>query len=313
MSSDPSSTETRTLLSSIRAGAPRFAAEMLFLVAVYFVYMIVRKFVISDIEIVSFDNAMRVVAFEFGRGFFWEPQWQAWAIDHAKGLIILFNWIYIITYAPIIVITAIAVYVKDRPKYFYYRNVILVSFFFALILFAAFPLAPPRFMPEHGFVDTIHEFGGLTSWYGGRDMAAAIYYNVFAAMPSLHFSWTVIFGVLFFRMKHKWLRPFGILYPTMTFFAIIFTGNHYILDAVGGGAVALASYLLYEGFLRLKLPSPLPWARNTVKLHSGRAAAYLQNSLIHWKLYVSLALANIKSHLKFERPIPRNRKTGFPV
>ena len=87
----------------------------------------------------------------------------------------------------------------------------------------------------------------------------AWFYNAYAAMPSLHFAWTIVFGLMFFRSRgSSALKVAGVAYPTATFFAITFTGNHYILDAVGGGVVALSSFLIYWGMLR--------WQRK----HSGR-------------------------------------------
>ena len=61
-------------------------------------------------------------------------------------------------------------------------------------------------------------------------------------MPSLHFSWTVILGVLFWRSFPSPYRMIGLLYPLLTFLAITLTGNHFILDAVAGGALAILSF-----------------------------------------------------------------------
>ena len=232
----------------------------------YFTYMFVRRFLIPDVETIAYENSLKVISFEWAAGFFWEQAWQAWAIEHSRALVVALNWLYVFTFVPILATTTLLVYVKDPGKYFYYRNVWLLSFLFALVLFALFPLAPPRFLPEYGFVDAIQDYG--PAWYGGRDMVKAIYFNVYAAMPSLHFGWTVLFGILYFRTGRPWLRVIGVLYPVMTLFAITLTGNHFVMDAAGGIAVVLAPYLLYEGILKLRrsrlpglvkerLPAPL--------------------------------------------------------
>ena len=101
-----------------------------------------------------------------------------------------------------------------------------------------FPLAPPRMLP--GIDDTIDTFG--PAFYASRELAT--YYNAFAAMPSLHFAWTLIFGFMFFQFRWIPLKILGLLYPTMTLFAITITGNHYILDAVAGGVVMVSSLTL---------------------------------------------------------------------
>ena len=87
-------------------------------------------------------------------------------------------------------------------------------------------------------LDTIQEFG--PRFYGSEDMASL--YNISAAMPSLHFSWTVILGVLFWNNLRGWRRALALLYPVLTFFAIVLTGNHFILDAVAGGALAALAF-----------------------------------------------------------------------
>ena len=301
----------RAKLPSFNLGWRKHVREIVVVAGAYFVYMLVRRFLIPNLESVAFENAVKVTSFESAWGFFLEPKWQSWLIENSKVMVIFLNWAYIITFAPIICVTAIFVYMKDWPKYFYYRNVILMSFVFALLLFAVFPLAPPRFLPEYGFLDTLRSIGGPTSWYGGTDMAAAIYYNVFAAMPSLHFGWSILFGILYFRMGPAWLKVCGILYPTITLFAITLTGNHYIVDAIGGGAVALVSYLVYESSLRLKTRTAiaLPLAR----AHLAQAGAHVHSTLLRWKVNAQLAFSAKMYQLKLERLSNGKWKTLFPV
>ena len=246
----------------------RYLREVAIIAVAYFAYMFIRKFIIVDAESIAFDNANKVVAFESALGFFWEPLWQGWALDNSRPLVIFLNWVYIITFWPVITITAHILYFRNRPTYFGVRNVILLTFIFALIVFAVFPLAPPFFLPEHGFIDTITQFGpSQYKWVlYTDDNEAVVFYNAFAAMPSVHFGFTVLLGVLFFTMRPIWLKLLGIIYPSLTFFAIILTGNHFIIDAVGGGAVALAAYLTYRLLLRhwSRLLSPLKLAKSRI-------------------------------------------------
>ena len=101
-------------------------------------------------------------------------------------------------------------------------------------------------MPEYGFIDAIAKYG--PTWHASRE--AATHYNAFAATPSLHFGWTVLFGIMFNRTGTLPLRVWGMLYPTLTFFAITMTGNHYVIDAIAGGLLMLSSFLLYEALRR---------------------------------------------------------------
>ena len=167
-----------------------------------------------------------------------EPGWQAWAIDNVKALVVVLNWAYIITYWPIILTMALVLFICNRKRYYFYRTVVVFNLAGALVVFMLFPVASPFAVPTADLQNTIQDYG--PRFYGSEGMAA--FYNVSAAMPSLHFSWTVILGVLFWRTLPGWTRLVGMLYPVLTFFAIVITGNHFIVDAVAGGALAVISF-----------------------------------------------------------------------
>ena len=246
--------ERRPLLERFKdeTGPYRLTREIGLVLGAYFVYMFIRKFLIPNIEAMSFENAVKVVDFEMAVGIFKEAAWQAWVLDNAKGVAIFMNWAYVLTFGPLIGASAVLFYVFDRKKYLYYRNVVFISFVLALLGFALYPLAPPRFIPEYGIIDSIRNLGPAWwvghSWYGSRD--TAVYFNVFAAMPSLHFGWTVMFGIMFLGTRSKLLKAFGVLYPTLTFFAIVLTGNHYMVDAFGGAAVAILSLSIHWALMK---------------------------------------------------------------
>ena len=236
------------LWSRLRAadGKVTHVREIALLVSAYFTYMFVRKVIVPGAQDIGADNAVSLISFEKTLGIFWEPQLQAEAAKAGEGVLVLFNYLYIFTFFPIILTSAVILYMVNRERYRYYRSMTLLSFVVALIFFSLFPLAPPRFMDVTGLVDTIAVHGPL--WYASREAAA--YYNAYAAMPSLHFSWTLLFGFLFWKSGPRILKVVGVLYPTATFFAITITGNHYVLDAVGGGLMMLVVYLIYQYGIR---------------------------------------------------------------
>ena len=227
-----------------RGGALAHVRELFIVLGGYLLFMSVRKVLVTDIEEVAIENAGKLIAFETSRGFFWEPQIQDWAIQGGQWMMELFNWLYIITFVPAILAIALGYYVYDRDRYFYYRSIILLSLAVALVVFSLFPLAPPRMMD--GFVDSIKAYG--PAWFDVRDDLS--YYNIFAAMPSLHFAWSTLLGVLLFRHGGGVLKVLGVLYPTATLASIIVTGNHYIMDAVVSGVMIVATYLIYRIVVR---------------------------------------------------------------
>jgi len=137
-----------------------------------------------------------------------------------------------------------------------------VSFVIAVVAFIVFLLAPPRLMALY-FTYTIQVFG--PSEYASREMVN--YFNAFAAMPSLHFAWTVMFEIIFLRTPYLWLKVFGIVYLVITLLAITITANHYLTDAFGGRMVILVSFWIVEigferRFVALEIPNRVKQSLN---------------------------------------------------
>ena len=212
--------------------------ELSLYVGAYLVYLATKGLLHSDPRAVGLENGDKLVSLQRDWGFLWEPEWQSWAIENVKALVVTLNWVYIVTYWPVILVVALFLYLRRRRDYSFYRTVVFVDLAGALVTFMLFPVASPFAIPGVELLDTIQEYG--PRFYGSEDMASL--YNISAAMPSLHFSWTVILGVLFFRTLPEAFRLLGLLYPVLTFFAIVLTGNHFILDAIAGGILAILSF-----------------------------------------------------------------------
>ena len=212
--------------------------EIALYISAYIAYLVTRGLVHDDTRAVGLVNGERVVSLQRDLGFLWEPDWQIWALENAQALVVTMNWIYIITYWPVIFVAALVLFLKSRSDYNFYRSVVFVNLAGALFTFMMFPVASPFAISSVELVDSIQELG--PRFYGSEGMAA--YYNISAAMPSLHFSWTVILGVLFWRSFSGVFRILGLVYPVLTFFSITLTGNHFILDVLAGGTMVVLSF-----------------------------------------------------------------------
>ncbi|MGW7567139.1 bifunctional glycosyltransferase 87/phosphatase PAP2 family protein [Streptomyces tendae] len=116
----------------------------------------------------------------------------------------------------------------------------------ALVGFWLYPLAPPRLMPGLGIIDTVHGVQDFTKPdYGTLTHLT----NQYAAMPSLHFGWSLWCGMVIAIIAPRvWMKALGLLHPLFTVSAIVATGNHWVLDAVGGAAVVAAGFGLTYWF-----------------------------------------------------------------
>jgi hypothetical protein len=117
------------------------------------------------------------------------------------------------------------------------RNSLVLANLLAFIVFWRFPVAPPRMLP--GFTDVVAASHTVGSWHTG---ALASQANQLAAMPSLHIAWAVWCTLVVWRIaKRRWLRALGVIYPFITAFAVLATGNHFVFDIFGGLATIAVS------------------------------------------------------------------------
>ncbi|RII16976.1 Polyprenol-phosphate-mannose-dependent alpha-(1-2)-phosphatidylinositol mannoside mannosyltransferase [Streptomyces sp. YIM 130001] len=141
----------------------------------------------------------------------------------------------------VVPLTVLAVLYIRRPVDFRWaRGALGFATVLALLGFWLYPLAPPRLMPDLGFIDTVHGVQDFSQPDYGTLTAVT---NQYAAMPSLHFGWSLWCGVVIAILAPKgWMKLLGLLHPAFTLCAIVGTGNHWILDAVGGAAVVGAGF-----------------------------------------------------------------------
>ena len=226
------------LLSQSRAY--RFIFELFVLLVGYFAYHLVRGFVDGRAE-EAFQNAAHLIHVEQTLGIFWEAQLQAVMTGH-HALVSLFNWIYIWGHIPVIGLLALWLFLFRGDSFARYRNAFLISGAIGLVFFVTLPMAPPRFIEEVALVDTVTEHSRAY-----RVLQPPALVNQYAAMPSLHFGWNLLVGVALFQTTRVWwARAFGLLMPLAMFIAVVVTANHYFLDPVVGGVIALVSLWLAD-------------------------------------------------------------------
>ena len=223
------------------------------------VYFLIRGGVVDRAE-ESLARARGVMDLERALGLFWEPAMQGWIL-HSRLLIDAMNALYFWLHMPLIIALAVWLFWRRRDVYRLTRNAFLGSAAIALVLYAVLPLAPPRFFPELGFVDTM----ALYSEANYQAQELGVFVNPYAALPSLHFGWALLLAMALClaRPRGRWtgaaVTVAALAIPTGQFFAIVLTGNHFIIDAVAGGAVA-----------GLGLAGALAWRRRQERRRPGR-------------------------------------------
>jgi hypothetical protein len=120
------------------------------------------------------------------------------------------------------------------------RATLVIVNLIALAVFWSFPTAPPR-MLSSAYLDLVSRTDHLPVWQLG---ATALDSNQLCSMPSLHLAWATWSSIAVWQMTAKrWLRALAVVYPLLTTFAVMATGNHYLLDAIGGAALTGVVFL----------------------------------------------------------------------
>lgn len=220
------------------------------------------------------ENAKDIIAFEAAHHFFVEPAWQLFFLQtrHVFNLTIswldvaqVMNVIYIGGHVGITLGVAFWVFIARRRWFGMLRNVVILVNLFALLIYENFPVAPPRLTT--GIDWDGHPFRFQDTVFGIMDRSGHIVgsqngFNEFSAMPSVHIAWALVAGLsLLVLARAPWARAFGAVYPFLMLVAVVVTGNHYFMDALGGVGIVFAAFVVASAWERYRRSIPWLWQR----------------------------------------------------
>lgn len=133
-------------------------------------------------------------------------------------------------HVPVVVGLLVAARLRCPRRYPTLRLTFVLGHVPALVVLAAYPLAPPAWLVGMPFAV-------------GPPAHDELLRNATAAVVSLHFGYSVfVAGAALWLWPRSRLAWASLLYPPLVFSVIVTTGNHYVLDAlVGTACVVLAA------------------------------------------------------------------------
>lgn len=122
-----------------------------------------------------------------------------------------------------------------------------LTFALGLAGFLLLPTSPPWLAAPDEVTRVTH---GILADTGGTGMDAALSFepNHLAAMPSVHVAATVLV-YLVARELGRLPAILGMIYALLMSFGVVYLGEHYIIDALGGWLIALAGWVLMRRFI----------------------------------------------------------------
>ena len=235
-------------------GAAAFAREAALIAGLYSLWQLAGSLSVMQVD-GALDRGRAIWDFQRAIHLPSELAVQAAALPH-EWLIKASNVYYAGAHAPALGIFLVWLFLRHRGRYPAWRNVIAILTF-ACLAIQLIPVAPPRLLPELGFVDTAHLFG--QSVYGA--VVGEGSFDQLSAMPSVHVGWAVAIGlavVLVSTSRWRWLV---LAHPIITIYVVVVTANHWWLDGIVAVAIllvglAIVRWLMPASFARRRAEAP---------------------------------------------------------
>lgn len=155
--------------------------------------------------------------------------------------------------------TGLMLWVWRRPQYYDFVAAFILLSFAGFVTYLLLPVAPPWLAAQWGHLNgpdgspVIHylkpaAFDVIAHALGypeGHMLSSYVFYGVnpngVAAFPSLHAGYPFL-SFLVLRRAFGRIGWLALGYATLVWWAIVFTGDHYVIDVLGGIAYASAAY-----------------------------------------------------------------------
>ena len=234
--------------------------------AAYLAYRVVRGLVEGKAT-AAFQHARELISIERTLHLFVEPSVQAWA-SGSHVVMVSASWLYVNAQGSVTIAALLYLYLRHNRSFYFVRNMFMIAMAIALVGYVVFPTAPPRFLPEWGFIDTVSDLTPVNVSNSSASMSAM--FNPYAAVPSMHVAFALMIGWPLARLtRHSAVRVLWALYPFLMTFVIVITANHFIADALLG---ALTAGVSAYGARWLGRARPGAWRFSTAPRADARAS-----------------------------------------
>jgi membrane-associated phospholipid phosphatase len=159
----------------------------------------------------------------------------------------------------------------DRVQFLRFVVALLAMCFVAFVIFLLVPVAPPWLAGQHHLLPHVRSLISLPS-------SVSPYYNMLdpdsaAAFPSLHAAFPLLSALALWPVTRRG-GALALAWSAVVWFSVVYLGQHYITDVIGGIAFAIGTWLIVT-----KLVVPLvPALRRQPAAHDGPGPSEPENS-----------------------------------
>lgn len=222
-------------------GPLAFAYQFGIIIAAYYLWRLGRG-VADGSTAVSVAHARELVSAERFLHSYVELDMQKWAVSNG-WISDVAGFLYAHMHFWGSIAALLYLWFAYNSSFRFVRNAVLVAMAVSLLGYLLYPTAPPRLVDGLGFSSA----PGVTGNEAIRS-SSKIFFNPYAAVPSMHVGLATIFGYSLARLSRSLaLKIAFACYPLLMTFVVVATGNHFWLDAAFGAltaAMALAAATL---------------------------------------------------------------------
>ena len=241
--------------TDLRRRLPRLIVDWLPLVSILFLYDFLRGFADGLLFQAHETPQIRLEAALFGK-----PIPTVWLQEHLwHGAHHMHWWDYVsyliyLTHFVATPVVAAVLWTFLHEKFARYAAMVCVLALTGFATYVLYPAVPPWMASDDGAIGhttrtvsviwrqiPIAHFSSL--FENGQHYA-----NNVAAMPSLHASYALLATLVLWKLVPRWARIPLALYPLAMAFALIYTGEHYVVDCIAGWVYALFAYGVVTAF-----------------------------------------------------------------
>lgn len=235
--------------SDIRRRLPRLVVEWAPFIAILLVYDLLRGyadgllFPAHELPQIKLENAL------FGtpaptvwlQSHLWHPDHLHWW-DYAA-------WFVYLTHFLATLIAAAVLWTFAHSRFARYATMVCVLAVVGFLTYVLFPAVPPWLAAQHGNLGESNRIIPI-AWrhipighFNTLFEEGVHYANNVAAIPSLHAGYALLFSLYLWALVPRWARPLLAVYPLAMTWALVYTGEHYVVDCVLGWIYAVAVFL----------------------------------------------------------------------
>jgi membrane-associated phospholipid phosphatase len=237
-------------VTDLRRRVPRLVIDWAPFIAILFVYDRLRGIADGLVFPAHEIPQLRLEAALFGK-----PVPTVWLQTHLwEGANHIQWWDYLTWFvylthffATLIVAAILWTWAHDKFSRFVTMACVLALTGFAT--YALYPAVPPWLAARHGSVGQSNRLIGIIwqhvpiAHYGSLFEKGQSYANNVAAMPSLHAAYALLVTLYLWRLVPRWGRPLLAFYPPAMAFALVYSGEHYVVDCLAGWVYATGSFV----------------------------------------------------------------------